>query len=335
MEKLVASSDRQSKTDHRMFSSPGTCDDSSVSDGNDFCHLMEKRMYPMYRQTRTKVVHALIVVLCLAGILGGVGWINIHPAHAASAIPQENNGLALTPFMGWSTWYYIGNSPTETNVLQQAQALKNSGLAAAGYNYVLLDDFWYLNPQTTVDANGYWAPDTNKFPGGLAALAAQVHAMGLKFGAYLTPGVPVAAVNQRKPIVGTSYTADQIANTSAKEINYNYGNTSYYIDYSKPGAQAYINGWAKELASWGVDFLKMDGVGTNDIPDIQAWSSALKNSGRDIVFDLSNSLPISNASTWQANANAWLTQGDVECYGCGTLVSWNNVASRFSNAAAW
>ncbi|MBV9256713.1 MAG: glycoside hydrolase family 27 protein, partial [Ktedonobacteraceae bacterium] len=222
-------------------------------------------------------------------------------------------------------------------LLQQAQALVSSGLARAGYNYVLLDDFYYLNPTTTVDANGYWVTNTRTFPDGLGGLAAKLHAMGLKFGAYLTPGVPVAAVNKKTRIIGTPYTANQIAVVGKYEKNYNYHNVSYYIDYSKPGAQAYINGWAKQLASEGVDFLKMDGVGSFDIPDVQAWSTALRNSGRGIVFDLSNNLSIADATTWQATANAWRTQGDVECYGgCpGHLVSWARVASRFGSAAAW
>ncbi|MBV9258361.1 MAG: alpha-galactosidase, partial [Ktedonobacteraceae bacterium] len=199
--------------------------------------------------------------------------------HAAPAIHQENNGQALVPFKGWSTWDFIGRSPTEAKLLQQAQALVSSGLAQAGYNYVLLDDFYYLNPTTTVDANGYWVTNTRTFPDGLGGLAAKLHAMGLKFGAYLTPGVPVAAVNKKTRIIGTPYTADQIAVVGKYEKNYNYHNVSYYIDYSKPGAQAYINGWAKQLASEGVDFLKMDGVGSFDIPDVQAWSTALRNSG--------------------------------------------------------
>ena len=40
------------------------------------------------------------------------------------------------------------------------------------------------------------------------------------------------------------------------------------IDYSKPGAQAFINSWADEFASWGVDYVKLDGVGSSDIPDV-------------------------------------------------------------------
>jgi alpha-galactosidase len=272
----------------------------------------------------------VLLTLLAAGSFLGVSS-RVTPAHA------ENNGQAATPFKGWSTWSYIGKKPTAANVYAQAKLLVSSGLAKAGYNYVLLDDWYYLNPSTTVDANGYWATNTSAFPGGLGALAAKIHALGLKFGAYVTPGVPVAAVNQKTKIVGTNYTANQIANTGKKEINYNFKNSEYYIDYSKPGAQAYINGWAKELANEGVDFLKIDGVGSYDIPDVQAWSSALKNSGRGILFDLSNTLSIGSATTWQANANAWRTQGDVECYGgcSGKLVDWATVSSRFDSAASW
>ncbi len=54
------------------------------------------------------------------------------------------------------------------------------------------------------------------------------------------------------------------------------------IDYSKPGAQAFINSWADELASWGADYVKLDGVGEGDIADIEAWSAALKQTGRPI-----------------------------------------------------
>jgi alpha-galactosidase len=258
-------------------------------------------------------------------------------AHTSPLVPAKNNGVGRTPFMGWSTWNFIGRNPTEANVQAQAK-VEASKLKAYGYNYILLDDFWYLNPSTTVDQYGRWVVDTSKFPDGLSGLASYVHSLGLKFGAYLTPGIPVAAVNQNTPIEGTGYHAKDIANTSQFEKNYNYGSSvMYYIDYSKPGAQAYINSWADELASWGVDFLKMDGVGDSDIPDVQAWSTALNQSGRSIYFDLSNNLDIKNASTWRANANAWRTQGDIECYSrCpGKLVSWGGVSGRFASAASW
>ena len=255
-------------------------------------------------------------------------------AHAKSLHLAENNGASPTPFMGWSSWNFIGSHPTEANIEAQAQ-VEASKLKAYGYNYVLLDDFWYLNPSTNVDANGYWVPDSSKFPHGLSGLATYIHGLGLKAGFYLTPGIPVAAVKQNTPIVGTSYHAQDIADTSHYETNYNFGSgVMYAINYSKPGAQAYINGWADQLASWGADFLKIDGVGDGDVGDIQAWSQALQQSGRSIVFDLSNSLDVNNGSTWQQYSNAWRIDGDVECY-CSTQVTWNSFVGRFNDSARW
>ncbi len=258
----------------------------------------------------------------------------------AAQTRAENNGLVPTPFMGWSTWSYVGKDPTEAKVEAQARA-EASKLKAYGYNYVLLDDWYYLNPATTVDQYGRWVIDSSKFPHGIAAVANYVHGLGLKFGFYLTPGIPVAAVNKNTPIEGTKYHAKDIADTSKHEINYNFGNTlrntvMYYINYSKPGAQAFINSWADQLASWGVDYLKVDGVGSFDIPDVQAWSTALKQSGRPIVFDLSNELNVNYASTWRADSNAWRIDGDVECYNCGSkLTSWAHVIGRFTDAPRW
>jgi alpha-galactosidase len=283
----------------------------------------------------------LILFFILLTVISLLGVSNFkaqtHIVHASPAQPAENDGVAKTPFMGWSTWSYVGTDPTAANVEAQAK-VEASSLKAYGYNYVLLDDWYYLNPTTTVDANGYWYVDASKFPNGIAAVASYVHSLGLKFGAYVTAGIPVEAVKKNITVKGTSYKASQIADTSKYEINYNYGNKSMYaLNYSSPGAQAYINGWADELASWGVDFLKIDGVGDSDIPDIQAWSSALKQSGRSIYFDLSNTLDITNANTWKTYSNAWRTQNDVECYNAcrGQLVNWSDVSSRFNSAASW
>jgi alpha-galactosidase len=251
----------------------------------------------------------------------------------------ENNGLVPTPFMGWSTWSYVGKNPTEANVEAQAR-VEASKLKQYGYNYVLLDDWYYLNPATTVDQYGRWAIDTSKFPHGIAAVASYVHSLGLKFGFYVTPGIPVAAVNKNTPIEGTSYHAKDIADTSKHEINYNFGHGTkttvmYYINYSKPGAQAYINSWANQYASWGVDFLKIDGVGSFDIPDVLAWDTALKQSGRPIVYNLSNTLNINDIATWRVHANAWRISGDVQCYCSSGLVTWKSFSSRFGLAPKW
>src|SRR5690348_16673438 len=166
----------------------------------------------------------------------------------------QDNGTGLTPAMGWSSWSFIRSHPTAAKIEAQADALKSSGLTRAGYQYVNLDDFWYVCPGSqgpAVDSFGGWVIDTSKFPpdpvtghNGIQAVAAHVHSLGLKFGLYVTPGISRQAVAQNTPIEGTPYHAGDIA-TSASENNYNCGGMTG-IDYSKPGAQAFIDSWADQ-----------------------------------------------------------------------------------------
>lgn len=252
---------------------------------------------------------------------------------ATAAFPTYN-GLAQKPLLGWSSWSFLRQDPTEARLMAQADALSQT-LKAHGYTYINLDDFWYLNPSTTVDNYGRWAVDTSRFPHGISGIATYIHSLGLNFGIYVTPGIPVAAVKQNTLIEGTSYHARDIADTSRYEMNYNFGaNVMYAIDYNKPGAEAYVKSWAKQFASWGVDFVKIDGVGELDINDIQAWSNALRLSGRPIYLQLSNSLSIDAANLWREYANGWRTDGDIECY-CKTLTTWSNVATRFTSEPKW
>ena len=269
---------------------------------------------------------------------------------ATSAAPRAlagNNGLAVSaPLMGWSSWSFLRSDPTAAKIEAEASALKSSGLSSHGYDYVNLDDFWYQCPGSqgpNVDQYGRWVTDATKFPSsgsvnGIQVVANYVHSLGLKFGLYVTPGISKQAVAQKTPIQGTSDTAAGIATTTS-ENNYNCGGMTG-IDYSKPGAQAFINSWADEFASWGVDYVKLDGVGASDIPDVQAWSAALQQTGRPMALELSNSLAITDATTWSSLANGWRTTGDIECY-CGSggssypLTDWSNVSSRFGAAASW
>ncbi|MFY9988406.1 MAG: alpha-galactosidase [Chthoniobacterales bacterium] len=248
----------------------------------------------------------------------------------------ENNGVSLAPQLGWSSWSFVRRGPTEAIIKAQALAM-HQNLQSSGFQYVNLDDFWYLDPRVTVDAYGRWVPDPITFPDGMAALGAYIHSLGLKFGMYITPGIPVAAVKANTPIEGTHYTAKDIADVPQYEINYNFGNVNYYIDFTKPGAQAFIDSWAKLLASWGVDYIKLDGVGTWDVPDVIAWSQALNKSGREIHFALSNSLSLNAATTWEAYANSWRITGDVEYYHSSVypLTSWSKVLNHFQSMPQW
>ena len=283
-----------------------------------------------------------------AAALAGAG---ADVAATAGPAAAESNGLGATPLLGWSSWSFIGNDPTAAKIDAQADAMKSSGLGSVGFDYINVDDYYYLCNSTgpEVDANGLWIPDPAQFPAGgstpgFEAVANHVHADGFKFGMYVTPGIPQNAVTAKSKIKGTDDTANEIA-TTASEHNYNCGHM-VGIDYSRAGAQAYIDSWADELASWGVDYVKLDGVGTSDVADIQAWSAALKQTGRPMWLELSNDLPIADATTWSSLANGWRTNGDVECY-CWTggvktsgtvrypLTEWSKVETRFSTAANW
>jgi Alpha galactosidase A/NPCBM-associated, NEW3 domain of alpha-galactosidase/Alpha galactosidase C-terminal beta sandwich domain len=288
------------------------------------------------RKLRGLVATVLAVPLAIAVV-----------AIAPTAAHAIDNGVGQTPALGWSSWSFIRHNPTAANIEATADAMVSSGLAGVGYQYVNVDDFYYLCPGSqgpNVDQYGRWVTDTTKFPAGpngengIQVVADYVHSKGLKFGIYVTPGISKQAVAQNTPIEGTPYHADDIA-TTANENNYNCKGM-VGIDYSKPGAQAFIDSWANEFASWGVDYLKIDGVGTGDIPDIQAWSQALVQSGRPIHLELSNNLNISAAATWKQLSNGWRTGGDVECY-CGPngssypLTDWSHVSSRFNQVANW
>jgi alpha-galactosidase len=260
---------------------------------------------------------------------------------SAQAASGENNGLATSPLMGWSSWSFIRRDPTAVNIEAQAQALVSSGLARVGYDYVNVDDYWYQCPGSqgpAVDANGRWVANTTEFPNGIAAVASYVHNLGLKFGIYVTPGVSKQAVVQDSPILGTNDTVDDFA-TTRSEANYNCGGM-VGIKYSDPGAQAFINSWADEFASWGVDYLKLDGVGQSDVADVRAWSTALRQSGRPIALELSNNLSVSDARTWRSLANGWRIDLDIEC-NCGAngssypLADWSKVVQRFDSAGRW
>jgi Alpha galactosidase A/NPCBM-associated, NEW3 domain of alpha-galactosidase/Alpha galactosidase C-terminal beta sandwich domain/Carbohydrate binding module (family 35) len=288
-----------------------------------------------------RLIRPLVAVLAAAS-LTGVAAVSVGPAASA-----EDSGVGQAPLLGWSSWSFIRSAPTAAKIEAQASALRSSGLARAGFKYANLDDYWYQCPGRqgpNVDQYGRWVIDPARFPpggsaNGIQVVASYVHKLGLKFGLYVTPGISKQAVAENTPIVGTSYTAGQIA-TTAGENNYNCGGM-VGIDYSKPGAQAFINSWADEFASWGIDYLKLDGVGSFDVPDVRAWSQALSQTGRPIHLELSNSLAIADAATWKQYSNGWRTSGDIECYGCETsnypypLTDWANVASRFDQVAAW
>jgi hypothetical protein len=282
----------------------------------------------------------------LAAFAGALLLTSGVTATGGQSARADDNGVGLKPVLGWSSWSFVRRNPTAQTIEAQAKALKTSGLAKNGFVYANVDDFWYQCPGSQgpdVDQYGRWVTDPVKFPprgdeNGIQVVADYVHSLGLKFGLYVTPGISQQAVAKNTEIKGTPYHARDIATTTT-ESNYNCGGM-VGIDYTKPGAQTYIDSWAGQFAGWGIDYLKIDGVGTSDQQDVQAWSDALRHTGRPIHLELSNNLDINNAATWKKLSNGWRTGGDIECY-CGPdsssypLTTWASIASRFDQVAAW
>jgi alpha-galactosidase len=95
-----------------------------------------------------------------------------------------DNGLALTPPMGWNSWNTFGCDVNEELIRGMADAMVSSGMRDAGYKYIVIDDCW----QVARDEKGNIVADSKRFPSGMKALADYVHSQGLKFGLYSDAG---------------------------------------------------------------------------------------------------------------------------------------------------
>jgi hypothetical protein len=291
------------------------------------------------RKCRRTLSAALITAFLMVGVLA----VCVQNAKA------EENGVDQKPVLGWSSWSFLRKEPTAAKLKAQAHAMQSSGLQKLGYQYINLDDFWYHCPGPqgpNVDTYGRWVIDASRFPpdgdtNGIKAVADHMHSLGMKFGIYVTPGISKQAVAKKTQIEGTSNTADQIAMPSVPEDNYNCKGM-VRIDYSKPGAQAFINSWVNMLASWDVDYIKIDGMSNDNVPDIKAWSEAIRQSGRPMVLDVTQgSYTKAIAPTLMKYANQWEFAPDVECYDCEKhnssypLTSWKDISNRFNFVADW
>jgi hypothetical protein len=251
------------------------------------------------------------------------------------------NGLGRVPYRGWSTFSQqtiASNVMNEQNMLAQSDAMRSSGLAAHGFQYINLDAGWNNGE------DGYGRPVFNPatFPTFIDMIR-HIHANGQKVGIYLNPGLSKTAVQQNLPIYGTSYHAQDIVAMPITSANV--FDDADKIDYTQPGAQAYINSMIDLFASWGIDFIKLDAVSPgsysdnlniNTIPDVEAMSQAIAQSGSKIWLTVSWALDEDYASDWQRNSNARRIEGDVECEGdCPNLTEWQRILVRFYDLIGW
>jgi len=198
--------------------------------------------------------------------------------------------IALTPPMGWNSWNCWAGAVDQQKVLRSARAVVSSGLINHGWTYINIDDTW----QGQRTGRDHALQANQKFPE-MKMLCAEIHNLGLKAGIYSTPWVTSYASYPG----GSSDNPDGAwSKALANQANHRHGTNSFAV--------ADANQWA----AWGFDYLKYD-WNPNDVSHTGEMSSALRKSGRDIIYSLSNAAPFKDAPDWAQLANCWRTTGDI------------------------
>lgn len=258
-----------------------------------------------------------------------------------------NKNLALTPPMGWNSWDCYGASVTEEEVRGNAEYMATH-LKSFGWEYVVVDIQWYepgaftssYRPFVRLDMDDYsrLIPSINRFPStkdgqGFKPLSDYVHSLGLKFGIHILRGIPRQAVHDNTPILGTNYTARDIASTNSI---CNWNTDMYGVNASKPGAQEYYDSLFQLYASWGVDFVKVDDIARSFIGDTLYYSgeielihNAIENCGRPMVLSLSpGPTPLEAAEHVKKHANMWRMTNDY-------WDRWEDLLFEFEKCNEW
>ncbi|XP_004711261.4 alpha-galactosidase A [Echinops telfairi] len=200
-----------------------------------------------------------------------------------------DNGLSLTPTMGWLHWERFlcnvdckeepDSCVSEQLFMQMADLMVSDGWKDAGYQYLCIDDCWMAH---TRDVKGNLQADPQRFPGGIRRLANYVHSKGLKLGIYADVG--------RKTCEGY------------------------------PGSLGHYDADAKTFADWEVDLLKFDGCYCDSLKHLadgyKQMSLALNRTGRSIVYSCEWPLYMwpfhqPNYTEIRQYCNHWRNFGDI------------------------
>ena len=199
--------------------------------------------------------------------------------------------ISLTPPMGWNGWNSWARMIDGEKVIASANAMVSKGLRDHGWNYVNIDDAWQGNRGGKLNA----MQANEKFPN-FKKMIDDIHAMGLKVGVYSTPWITSYA--------GYTGASSNFENGAFPDSIKNNKRAFRYI-----GKYRFETNDALQLAEWGVDFLKYDW--RIEVNSARRMSTALKSSGRDIIYSLSNSAPFSNVEEWTKISNMYRTGPDI------------------------
>jgi Alpha-galactosidase len=102
----------------------------------------------------------------------------------ASAQNKTGSEKSRSPLMGWASWNQFGVKIDENVIKKQADVMVSSGLAAAGFRYLNIDDGFFNGRYP----DGTLRIDSVKFPQGMRQLVDYIHSKGLKAGFYSEAG---------------------------------------------------------------------------------------------------------------------------------------------------
>ena len=209
--------------------------------------------------------------------------------------------ICLTPPLGWNSWNCWGDAVTQENVENSAKAMYEKGLVNYGWTYVNIDDGWQADER----GGEFHAilSDPVKFPD-MQGMCNRIHAMGMKVGIYSTPWVTSYAHR----IGGSSRNPQGLWDKSMVDKK---GTDKNARTFWSVGEYKFDTNDAKQWAEWGIDYLKYDWY-LNEAESTIRIAKALRASGRDIVFSLSNSCPIELEPVCREYAQVWRTTGDLK-----------------------
>lgn len=185
--------------------------------------------------------------------------------------------LAKTPPMGFNDWNAFGCDVDEQLITQTADLFVSSGLKAAGYRYVNIDDCWQTK---TRDAAGHLVPDPVKFPHGMSYVTDYIHSKGLEAGIYEDAGTQTCA----------GYPGS--------------------LGHETTDAQDFAD-WGFDYLKYDNCNNQSDGSLADYQARYTAMGDALKATGRPIVYSLCE-WGVNDPASWAGDiGNLWRTTGDI------------------------
>ena len=225
----------------------------------------------------------------------GAHLVTLRAANALGSAERElrivvGDEIALTPPMGCNTWGGYGPFVNEKDIRDAADAMVASGLINHGYAYINIDDGWQGKR-----GGKYNAIQPNEKFGDMNALCDYVHSRGLKIGIYSTPWITSYAGF----IGGSSDNADGFWSLAKRKR-----------DQFRHGKHNFDESDVRQWAEWGFDYAKYD-WGIDSLAITKRMGNALANSGRDMVYNISNSAPLEQAAEYTRLAQMCRTSGDL------------------------